>query len=95
MSKAFNTLMPASSDLLKLVAEQLVADRAAVEPLQGQPSLIAIAQIDRELALTLNRLLNQLQEADFSEAALTSDELSHRIRTNYLAALSDERGVVR
>lgn len=78
-------------------AGELFAPRPAtpdpVFALQGQPRLVAIAQVDRNLALTLNRLIDQLSEADFAEAALTSDELSHRIRTNYLASRSDASGV--
>jgi hypothetical protein len=95
VSKAFSALMPVHNDLADVIAEQLAMDREAVEPLAGQGQLLAIAQIDRDLALTLKRLENQLQEADFAEAAHTADELCHRIRTHYLASLSDREGVAR
>jgi len=95
MSRAFRALMPTSASLADVIAEHVAADRAEVEPLVGQPQLIAIARIDRELALALNRLIEQLQEANFSDAACTSDELSHRIRTHYLHLLSDKSGTVR
>lgn len=107
MSKAFAALMPAHHDLLDAVAAHAISDYAGeqVAPrpaipdpifqLQGNPQLVAIAQNDPTLALTLKRLINQLQEADFAEAALTSDELSHRIRAHYLASRSDATGVAK
>jgi hypothetical protein len=107
MKSITSVLMPAHHTLQEVIAAQLAheapdyAGEQIVPPklpdpifaLQGQPQLVAIAQVDRNLALTLKRLLNQLEEGEFGEAASTSDELSHRIRTNYLASLSDGSGV--
>lgn len=90
MKSALQSLMPAHSSILEIAAEHVALERAA----QADP-IFAIAQLDRDLALTLKRLLNQLEEGDFSEAAQTSDELSHRIRTHYLSTLSDAEGVAR
>src|SRR5438105_1596014 len=107
MKSIMQALMPAHNSVREIVALQLAEDFAgeqfapkvvAPDPvfeLQGQSQLVDIAQIDRELALTLKRLINQLQEADFAEASGTGDELCHRIRTHYLASLSDRMGTVK
>jgi hypothetical protein len=95
VSKAFNSLMPASSSLIDLVAEQLAAERAAVEPLQGQPQLIAIARVDRELALRYKASLDCAEEGDFEGALNMLDHIALSLRNLHIESLADESGVVR
>lgn len=110
MSKAFSALMPAHHELMDIVAEHIAGDYAGEQfapgpsqlktddpllALLGNPQLVAIAQQGRELALTTKKLLNEMEEADFAEAALTGDRLSHLIRMHYLASRSDATGVAR
>lgn len=97
-----DALAPYTAMVLEQLAEDYAGEQLAppkpVDPifaLQGQPKLVAIAQNDKALALTLHQLIDELVEGDFGTAAFTADKLSHRIRTAYLATLSDERGVVR
>lgn len=95
MSKAFNTLMPASSDLIELVASHLAADRAAVEPLQGHPQLVAIALNNRELALRFKALLDSAEEGDYEGALNVLDHVALTLRSLRLEAIADESGVAR
>lgn len=95
MSKAFNSLMPASSSLIDLIAEQLAADRAAVEPLQGHPQLLAIALNNRELALRFKAALDCAEEGDYEGLLNMLDHVALTARSLRLEAIADESGVVR
>jgi len=91
-----HALMPASSTLLDLAAEQVAADRAELEPLEGELQLIRIARAtDREVALTIKRYLDLMEEGDFASAMEVADKLNYLTRRQYLASMSDAAGVAK
>jgi hypothetical protein len=94
VSRAFAALMPVSHSLAEVVAAHIASDRDAVEPLAGQPQLLAIALNNRDLALRAKALLDACEEGDFEGALHVLDHVSLKLRELCIDARADEAGIV-
>ena len=87
--------MPTSASLADVIAEHIAADRAEAEQLAGQPQLLTIGLINRDLALRFKAALDAAEDGDFEGALNVLDHVALKLRELHLSTRADESGVVR